>query len=530
MRRKLMLASAALAAAGLFGFNKIRQASEAGETFNTKSIPTADARLGVNLSGIADWGTEFPFVDLFKQSRAWFVEGKEPEDSGLTIDADGWVTQLPNDVEASTIISVLGNDHFPRGDYVILYDGEGEIKLPNHFTHSDKPGRLEVHVDGKKGIFLLSITKTNPDNYIRNIRAVAKAYEKTHQQERWNPSFLKRWSGVACLRFMDYGQTNNSTVANWERRAKPTDTSFATNGVPVEWLVDLANRLNCDAWFCMPHLADDDYIIQHAQYVAQHLKPSLRAWVEYSNEVWNGSFDQYTYATKTGLSLKLTDNDWEAASKFYAHRSVQIFNLWEQTFGGTQRLVRVLASQASYSEVAEQILSFKLPNKQRAVDYADVLAIANYVHLSVSSDSEPNGKVVAGWSLDQLFDHLNKKALPESKSWLVGNKKIADAYGLKLVAYEAGQHVVAYGESADNNKLTQLFNKANGDARMGDVYTQSLAMWQQVGGDLICSFDSVGGWSKWGSWGLLQHHDDAPTAKFKAVMDWAKSRGQKVSY
>jgi len=49
---------------------------------------------------------------------------------------------------------------------------------------------------------------------------------------------------------------------------------------------------------------------------------------------------------------------------------------------------------------------------------------------------------------------------------------------------------------------------------------------------LMCLFNSTEGWSKYGSWGLLQQYNElgenAP--KFRAVMDWAKTRGQKVSY
>ena len=67
----------------MFGF------ASTGQLVNKKVLPTANARLGINLAGIVDLSTEFPFVDLFKQSRAWFVEGKEQANSGLEIDAEG---------------------------------------------------------------------------------------------------------------------------------------------------------------------------------------------------------------------------------------------------------------------------------------------------------------------------------------------------------------------------------------------------------------------------------------------------------
>jgi len=541
-RRNFILGTAGVAAAGLIGLSKTRQwfqttevhaaGAQAGDSaINSKPAPPANAKLGINPAGIADWGTEFPFLDLFKQSRVWLAQGDDADNVSLSMDSDGWITDLPQGVAVSAILSTVENRHFPKGEYVVLYEGEGDITVPGHRLTSAEPGRLSVRVDGEDGLFEVVVTKTNPDNYIKHIRVVPLAYEGTHETERWNPSFLKRWSGVACLRFMDFGTVNNSTKTNWDSRAKPTDATFVTTGVPVEWLVDLANRLDSDAWFCMPHQADDQYISQYAQYVSQHLKAPLRAWVEYSNEVWNGAFDQHDYARAQGQALNISENEWDASS-FYAHRAVQMFKLWEDAFGGTKRLVRVLAAQMTYTDIAEEILRFKLPNNARVADHADVLAIANYVHFNIAPDDEesPNEQVVVGWTLDQLFNHLNKQVLPDAKSWLVSHKQIADTHGLKLVSYEAGQHLAAFDDATNNEKLTKLFLDANNDPRMGDVYAKSLADWAEVGGDLICSYASVGEWSKWGSWGLLQYHDDAPTAKFKATIDWAQSRGQQMHY
>jgi hypothetical protein len=56
-------------------------------------------------------------------------------------------------------------------------------------------------------------------------------------------------------------------------------------------------------------------------------------------------------------------------------------------------------------------------------------------------------------------------------------------------------------------------------------------MWRDEGGDLLNNFSSVGKWSKWGSWGLLQYADEDPakSPKFMAVMRWAKSLSQPVN-
>jgi len=111
--------------------------------------------------------------------------------------------------------------------------------------------------------------------------------------------------------------------------------------------------LKADAWFCMPHMADDDFVYRFAKVVKEKLDPSLKVYVEYSNEVWNGIFPQHRYAAEQGQKLGFGEKPWEAAWRYTAYRSVQIFRIWEEVFGGTKRLVRVLPSQAANPYVSE---------------------------------------------------------------------------------------------------------------------------------------------------------------------------------
>ena len=525
--RRKFLATSLVAATGIY-FALIKTAIGA----NTKrQIEPAKPRLGINLAGLADWNTELPFVDFFRMSREWVSQPKQGAwGSGpkLNLDENGWVKFLEKGCRATRIVCSLPANQYPSGDYVVLFDGEGELTSPTGLMIKSKLGRMIIKVDANKDSFMIELIKTNPQNPLRNIRVILPGFESTYQANPWHPSFLKRWSGVACLRFMDFMNTNNSDQTGWVERPKLTDASFANKGIPLELMVDLANQLNTDAWFCMPHKADDDYIKQFALYVKANLKPELRAWIEYSNEVWNSSFGQNNDAAKAGQHLKFADKPWEAAWRYYAYRSVQVFKIWTDTYDGHNQFVRVLASQAASDYVSDQISSF-----QAAASHADVLAIAPYVSFNVSPKDENgiNDKVVSAWSLDKLFEHLNKIALPESTQWIKNSKKVADQYGLQLVAYESGQHLVGIAGAENNDKLSQLLKQANADARMGDIYAKSLAMWAQLGGDLTCSYYSVGAWSKWGSWGLLQHYADSPTSspKLMATIKWAISRGQKMS-
>src|SRR5262249_35823308 len=157
-------------------------------------------------------------------------------------------------------------------------------------------------------------------------------------------------------------------------RPRPAHATFSGRGVPVELLVDLANRLKADPWFCMPHLADDDFVRQFAAMVKARLDPSLKVYLEYSNESWNSMFGQSGHVARTGRSLGFSSNPFEAGLRYHARRAVQIFRLWRDAFGGTDRLVRTLACQAANPWASRTLLAFEEAGTQ-----ADALAVASYV-------------------------------------------------------------------------------------------------------------------------------------------------------
>jgi hypothetical protein len=488
----------------------------------------AQARLGMNLNGPADWNSELPFVDVFRLSRPWVSQRKgERWGNGpaLALDQHGWVKKLEADCSAESPLCTIHGGHYPSGEYTVLYDGEGRLDVWGAAKAVSRgPGRTTINVDASKGGFFLRLTETSPENYLRNIRVVMPGFEKTYRDSPFHPVFLKRWQGVACLRFMDWMHTNGSKISRWSERPTPEDATFSGKGVALEVMIDLANRLGADPWFCIPHLADDEYVRNFAVMVKARLAPQRKAYVEYSNEVWNGMFAQSKYAGEQGIKLGFAEKPWEAAWRYTAYRSVQIFKIWEEVLG-KDRLVRVLPSQGANPYVSERVVEFQDAYKQ-----ADALAIAPYVTCNVTRQGKPSAAEVEKWTVDEALDYMEQKALPESVRWIKGQKKVADKFGLKLVAYEGGQHMVGVGGVENNETITRLLHAANRHARMGQVYQKYYDAWTAEGGDLFCYFSSTGSWSKWGSWGLLEWFDEDPakSPKFMATMGWAKQRGQKV--
>jgi len=173
--------------------------------------------------------------------------------------------------------------------------------------------------------------------------------EKSYKSEPFQPVFLERWRGFNTFRFMDWQRTNGSQQRDWAGRPRVADCNWTEKGIPVEVMVALANRLKINPWFCLPHEASDEYVQQFARLVKLRLDPTLKVYVEYSNEVWNSMFLQHKYAEAKAKELGLgpKERPWEGAAMFHSRRSVEIFRIWEQVFGGKERLVRVIAWQAA---------------------------------------------------------------------------------------------------------------------------------------------------------------------------------------
>jgi hypothetical protein len=290
--------------------------------------------------------------------------------------------------------------------------------------------------------------------------------------------------------------------------------SQAVRGVAVEYMVRLCNQLGVAPWFCLPHRATDDYVRQFARAVKAELKPSLRVYVEYSNECWNGQFQQARYCQEQGQKLGLSGNAYEAQLRYYSQRSVEIFKIWEEVFGGRDRLVRVLATQSANPWTGRTALAWKGAARQ-----ADAIAIAPY--FGHRWGSPKTADKVAALTVDELMRALDED-VAESRRHIEAYAAEAKRQGLELLAYEGGQHLVGHGGAENNEQLMRLFHAANRHPRMKELYLANLRDWQAAGGRLHCVFSSMGRYSKWGSWGLLENaaQDAATVPKYQAIREY----------
>ena len=235
-----------------------------------------------------------------------------------------------------------------------------------------------------------------------------------------------------------------------------------------------------------------------------------------SNEVWNETFAQARWARAQGTARKLSRDAYQAQLRHYSERAVEVFGIWRAAWGpDASRLICVLAGHNENPWTAEAILGWK-----DAAQQADAWAVAPYFGHRFGRE-EGIEEVLRGGA-NELFAGLSQDVQAAMQK-AAQHAQCAAKYGLPLLAYEGGQHLVGHGRAVEDERLTRLFHEANADPRMGQLYRSSLEAWKAAGGNLFVHWNSVGNWSRWGSWGALRHmyegRDEAP--KWDALLDFA---------
>lgn len=507
--------------------------------------------LGIGLSGIAEYSTELPFLNLFKSNSGWTPHNGTTwdwdtgESNLLNLDSEGWLRSIPkpedpplyNQVGTLLLRAIPGT--FPSGRYVVTYQGEGTINYgfdATKIANLSRPGRDILQVDNSSGGGIyIQVTDSDPrksGNYLRDIEVYREEdLPLVELGIKFNPVWLQKFKQFGSLRFMDWMGTNNSTQKNWSDRPTIGDYSWSKKGVPVEVMVELANETGMSPWFNMPHDASDDYIRQFATYVRDHLDPSLIATVEYSNEVWNWLFNQAQYAYQK--SIERWGKIGTGWVEWYGMRTAQVAKIWKDVFSKQQERVNaVIGVQTAWRGLANYILetpSWVAEGNQPAWKYVDSLAISGY--FSGSLGQPENAATVRSWLKDpdggfaKAFQQLRSGGLLPTDELSLDDtikdfqhyKQVADQHGLDLVVYEGGSHVVAAESLKSDPALVEFFQALNRRPEMGDLYREMLDAWKLAGGKEFNHFVDVGAPSKHGSWGALESLNQNGSPKYNAL-------------
>jgi hypothetical protein len=505
--------------------------------------PPPAMKVAINVAGTEDWSTEWDFVDAFKMARTWMTRrvGSYDWESGkqneIPLDSNGWPTIVP-------FVASDGNSHFVHtitpafvaGDYTVIVEGAGEIQFKNaasaHFYPAGGTNTYTITVpSGMQGptALYVEIRQSSASDPIRDLRIIMPGFGTTYQSQPFQTLFLERLEPFAGIRYMDWQKTNNSPLSAWADRTTPAAyTQTREQGVALEHMAQLSNTLAGHIWICIPHQANDDYVRQAARLLRDSVDPNLKIYVEYSNETWNGMFEQTTYVQDRGEALGLDTNRWQAGQKYCSLRSVQIWEIFEEEFTDNSRLVKVIATQSAgigATNLRFDALNDPVINPNYTMP--DALAIAPYFGtIYTTADLPPN--VPDYPTVDEILETVAPVKINEVRGHVIAQKQVADEQGCRLVCYEGGQHFVGTGGAVNDNTLTNILIAANRDARMYDRYIEYLNMLQAEGVNTSYLWLYVGKVSKWGSWGACEYQDQPieQAPKYRAMVNWINAPGR----
>lgn len=467
---------------------------------------------GINLAAIADWSAELPYVDVFKGSRAWisqdYFPGKDWDTATPQHLSADYPSRLSENQRLGTMMIRDLKEHVPAGVYVVLYDGDGVLTFSMDVVAVKRAvGRIEVTVSPSSGLnngLFLIVERTNPADPVRNIRVFMPGYEDWPVP--FHPFFLDLIKNYKVLRFMDWANTNGAEYSNWNQRSRNDTRSYSSAskmpgsdgsgaGAPVEDMILLANIIGSSPWFNMPHLADDDFVLRYATLVKQNLRPDVKIYVEYSNEVWGTLFKGGQYAQQQGLALGLASSNADARFCFYVKRSSEIFTIWKTVFGpaAATRLEFVYASQSVNADVTRRML--RCAARLRVETNATMIAVAPYFG-SYDHNRDTDLDVFMNTTLPQQIAGIS--------STIREHFTLASSIGMSLVTYESGQGLHGSGTNDDRAIL------ANRDPRMGDLYVNYFEMLRSVNVSLMIQFSSAGLYNTEMCWGLMEAADQDP--------------------
>lgn len=499
--------------------------------------------LGINLEAVADWAPQPFFADVIKQGRPWHVPGNVH--APAEVDADGWPTG-----DAGIIVGTPPGLMGRPEPYRLSFRGDAKVSAESasvrnqSFVAATRTTTADVRIEPGGNVVL---TFRGQPAGVKDVRLLRPGQVPADVFAR---DLLARLELFPVVRFMQaLGEHGVGSPANpdaeWANRARPGHaTQTGKNGIAWEYVVLLANQAGKDAWINVPLRASDDYVRKLAQllrygsdgvnpYTSPQAKPlfppldpSRAVYVEYVNELWNGIYSSTGENQRLALAeIALGDPNhfkYKGGSGFHygmrrlGHQTARLSDLFRSVFGDTGMMVRVrpvLAAQIDNSGTLYAPLEYleavhgpgnRFGNPPRPVS-AIVYAGSGAPYVGLTRDAD-------GLTVDEIFDQMTSQLHESVLPSITSAKKACDRFGIRLVAYEGGQHLV--GKKSLASKVA-----AQEDPRMKDILVRLMRYWFAAGGELFTYYSLCSTWGEYGSFGLSSDITSEGTVKWQAAKE-----------
>lgn len=477
--------------------------------------------IGMNLSSINYYTPGPLFTDVMKTASDMFsfTVGGGDWDSGkidqIPRDTNGYPTQIPYSIGGVSQGIRFLISSFYEGEYVILYDGEGDLKVYG-VPSSDIDGTIHFTMPGIKTNVWINITSSTLGNHIRNIRIIPVEYlNNPSTMPIFRQDYIDGLSNFACIRYNGILRGSQSDVEFWADRSTDNYYSQGTSkGVSLEHVIELSNIISVDAWITVPYKATDKYITQMATMIKSNLDPNLKVYIEYSNELWNWIFPSAHYvadgapsAFDTYVSADLTAIESSGGNfpEQSAYMAARTFRLFADVFGSemSTRVVRVVASQHAWPDNTRRILKYLFETDGKG---ADAMAVGGYFYWNPADHNIWVSMRPEDVTPEMVLQSADKYYADHTGSWITQTAAYTKQYGVDYIVYEGGQHMQPHQQKNWD------YNHAVWDAQIAqgiyDLYAKNFAAHAAVDCKLFMAYAYVGERkNRYGSWGHLESLD-----------------------
>lgn len=477
--------------------------------------------VGGNLFGLRDSSHALPYVNLIKQTRSWGSPLHPSDGKGPFDPVTGWPTDDFGAVVASGFFD-LG------GTYLIGAKGNADIALtddiPDYIcnkTYDSSTNTLSavlVLPQNTSQIRLSFRNTTGPG--LQNISILQPGYNLSSQSDV-TMLILAHISRFSIIRFMEWTETNNNDVVNWNDTTPLSWPQYTPpRRTPWETIPFIINQLNqsTDIWINIPVSASDDYILTLAQLMLKQLRSDSNIYIEYSNEVWNDHFSQkavnllaandsvYNHGDPFHFNYDQINNPLNWAYRRIASQIKHVLDLFKTVFGeehvGQWKRVRpILGVQCSNAIVMVDSLDYLNAIYGPPSTYLHGIAVAPYVYLGKYKtwSNLTVDEVLAGWN-SSLTNFLPEQGWNVQTSLGI-HATYAAWYKLVVHGYEGGFDTAVGCPNCSMEAKTQAIR----DHRLTDLCVKYLNGWYRFGFQTLNWFIAGASATTFtGSWSVLE--------------------------
>ena len=520
--------------------------------------------LGINLAG------SLGFVDLMKQAQAFTSLTSTP----LATDSNDWplgdasvlifdqrLNQPWNGPDPGAVTPDIGGTYHLsfQGQATVSPDWPGNYTVQNQVYNAATNTTTADLVVPANAFPMMYIDFRNTVNRasstgagVSNVKLIQPGYAADTTQVFTN-AIQQGLSPFSTVRYLNIDQANNYVAktdasgnvipVEWSQRKLPSDASqFTLDAAPGqawEYMIALANATNTDMWINVPSTASDSYVAQLASLIQNGdtvngvryagLNPNLKVYLEYSNEVWGGIYNNFASnvaltrqqlaAGNSPLANDGTTDTNILQQRNYLQRSMQITNIFRSVMGSDPtygRLRPVVAWQQGNAYFYQSNFIWFKNTYGTPSQYFYGMGNAMY---SDGTDFSSVDNLLASVTKDFATQYANTQLLAT----------VANYYGLNVLAYEGGPT----STGGTNSAQTQVALAAQRDPRMEQIIQQEYSTWFAAGGNLTMVYDGpFENWTpnnQYAIYEVAQANKPTASAKFRGFVDLRQAAPQAVT-